>query len=67
MYLNHHQDSRMKHFNDTTAEAIMTTTMISAITHYATLLQPLVSLCAGLIAIVSGLFAIRYYYLKSKK
>jgi hypothetical protein len=58
----------MKHnLNDTTAETIMTTTMISAFTHYATLLQPLVSFTAGLIAIVSGLFAIRYYYLKSKK
>ncbi len=57
----------MKHFNDTTAEAIMTTTMISVFTHYATLLQPLVSFTAGLIAIISGLFAIRYYYLKSKK
>lgn len=57
----------MKHFNDTAAEAIMTTTMISAVTHYATLLQPLVSFTAGLIAIISGLFAIRYYYLKSRK
>lgn len=57
----------MKNFNDTTAEAIMTATMISAATHYATLLQPLVSFTAGLIAIISGIFAIRYYYLKSKK
>jgi hypothetical protein len=57
----------MKHLNDTTAEAIMTATMISTFTHYATLLQPLVSITAGLIAIVSGLFAIRYYYLKTKK
>jgi len=57
----------MKNFNDTTAEAIMTATMISTFTHYATLLQPLVSITAGLIAIISGLFAIRYYYLKTKK
>ena len=28
--------------------------------------QPLVSLCAGLVAIVSGIFAIRYYYWKTK-
>lgn len=29
--------------------------------------QPVVTLAAGCIAIVSGLFAIRYYYLASKK
>jgi hypothetical protein len=28
--------------------------------------QPIVSLCAGLVAIVSGVFAIRYYYWKTK-
>jgi hypothetical protein len=30
-------------------------------------MQPIISAIAGLIAIVSGLFAIRYYYLKTKK
>lgn len=29
-------------------------------------IQPFVSLCAGLVAIVSGIFAIRYYYWKTK-
>ena len=29
-------------------------------------IQPIVSLCAGLVAIVSGIFAIRYYYWKTK-
>jgi hypothetical protein len=29
-------------------------------------IQPFVSLTAGLVAIVSGLFAIRYYYWKTK-
>jgi len=29
-------------------------------------IQPFVSLGAGLVAIVSGLFAIRYYYWKTK-
>jgi hypothetical protein len=28
--------------------------------------QPIVSLCAGLVAIISGIFAIRYYYWKTK-
>jgi len=29
-------------------------------------IQPIVSLCAGLVAIVSGIFAVRYYYWKTK-
>ena len=29
-------------------------------------IQPFVSLCAGLVAIISGIFAIRYYYWKTK-
>ena len=29
-------------------------------------IQPIVSLFAGLVAIVSGIFAIRYYYWKTK-
>ena len=28
-------------------------------------IQPFVSLCAGLVAIISGIFAIRYYYWKT--
>jgi len=28
-------------------------------------IQPFVSLCAGLVAIISGLFAVRYYYWKT--
>jgi hypothetical protein len=53
--------------NNMAAETMMTATMISAITHYATLLQPLVSFAAGIMAIISACFAIRYYYLKTKK
>lgn len=52
--------------NDNVADILLTTTVVSSIAHYSTMLQPIVSLFAGLIAIVSGLFAIRYYYLKSK-
>jgi len=39
--------------------------MISAVVTISAI-QPLVSLCAGLVAIVSGIFAIRYYYWKTK-
>lgn len=57
----------MKHFNDTASEAVITATLISAITHYATLLQPILSFCVGVMSLISAFFAIRYYYLKSKK
>jgi uncharacterized membrane protein len=56
----------MKHMNDNIADLLLTTSVISSIAHYSSLMQPIVSLFAGLIAIVSGIFAIRYYYLKSK-
>jgi hypothetical protein len=56
----------MKNMNDTIADVLLTTSVVSSIAHYSSLMQPIVSLLAGLIAIVSGVFAIRYYYLKSK-
>jgi hypothetical protein len=56
----------MKHMNDNIADVLLTTSVISSIAHYSSLMQPIVSLFAGLVAIVSGVFAIRYYYLKSK-
>ena len=52
--------------NDNIADLLLTTSVISSIAHYSSLMQPIVSLLAGLIAIISGIFAIRYYYLKSK-
>ena len=67
MYLNHHQDSQMKHLNDTTADGLATTSIISFLATLSTQMQPIIAAVAGLIAIVSGLFAIRYYYLKSKR
>lgn len=39
--------------------------ILSAVVTISTI-QPFVSLCAGLVAIVSGIFAIRYYYFKTK-
>ena len=67
MYLNHQHHSQMKHLNDTTADGLATTSIISFLATLSTQLQPIIAAVAGLIAIVSGLFAIRYYYLKSKR
>jgi len=57
----------MKNLNDTSADGLATTSLISFLATLSTQFQPIISAMAGLIAIVSGLFAIRYYYLKSKK
>jgi hypothetical protein len=56
----------MKNLNDTSADAMATTSIISFLATLSTQMQPIITAIAGLIAIVSGLFAIRYYYLKSK-
>jgi hypothetical protein len=53
--------------NDTAADGLAATSLISWMAHMSTTLQPIISACAGLVAIISGLFAIRYYYLKTKK
>lgn len=42
-----------------------TVSILSAVVTVSSI-QPFVSLCAGLVAIVSGVFAIRYYYWKTK-
>jgi hypothetical protein len=57
----------MNNLNDTTADGLATTSLISFLATMSTQFQPIISAFAGLIAIISGLFAIRYYYLKSKK
>lgn len=41
-------------------------TGLTAVAHYATLFQPIISAITGIIAIISGIFAIRFYYIKSK-
>jgi len=51
--------------NHTHADISATISVIGAVVTVSSL-QPLVSLCAGLVAIVSGIFAIRYYYWKTK-
>jgi hypothetical protein len=42
-----------------------TISILSAVVTISSI-QPIVSLFAGLVAIVSGVFAIRYYYWKTK-
>ncbi|MFZ9303026.1 MAG: hypothetical protein ACO239_06620, partial [Sediminibacterium sp.] len=52
--------------NDNIADALTTTTFVGGIAHFMTSVQPIVSFLWGIVAIVSGLFAIRYYYFKTK-
>jgi hypothetical protein len=47
------------------ADASASVSILSAVVTISSI-QPFVSLTAGLVAIVSGLFAIRYYYWKTK-
>jgi hypothetical protein len=47
------------------ADASASISILSAVVTISSI-QPFVSLTAGLVAIVSGLFAIRYYYWKTK-
>jgi len=49
----------------TQADISVSISMVSAVITMSAI-QPIVSLLAGLVAIVSGIFAIRYYYWKTK-
>jgi hypothetical protein len=51
--------------NHTHADISATVSILGAVVTVSSI-QPIVSLCAGLVAIVSGIFAIRYYYWKTK-
>lgn len=51
--------------NHNLADASASVSILSAVITISTI-QPIVSLGAGLVAIVSGIFAIRYYYWKTK-
>ena len=57
----------MKNQSDVLGDSLTATSIITTIVHYATELQPLVSFTAGIVAIISGIMAIRYYYIKTKK
>lgn len=54
----------MNNINDTTADTLTALSGVSAIAHIATVYQPIVSLLAGLIAIISGGLAAIYYIKK---
>lgn len=51
--------------HNTQADVSAGISLLSAVITISTI-QPIVSLLAGLVAIVSGIFAIRYYYFKTK-
>lgn len=60
----------MKHadpINDTFAFVTASTSVVSAIASKATELQPIISALSGLIAIITGVFAIWYYIKKIKR
>ena len=54
----------MKNLNDTAADSLAAVSGISAIAHFATEIQPLISASAGIVAIISGLLASIYYLIK---
>jgi hypothetical protein len=51
--------------NNTHGDVSATISILGAVVTISNI-QPIVSLLAGLVAIVSGIFAIRYYYWKTK-
>lgn len=51
--------------HNTQADVSAGISLLSAVITISTI-QPIVSLLAGLVAIISGIFAIRYYYFKTK-
>jgi hypothetical protein len=51
--------------NNTHGDVSATVSILGAVVTISNI-QPIVSLLAGLVAIVSGVFAIRYYYWKTK-
>jgi hypothetical protein len=53
--------------NDTVAAAGASTSVVTAIASKATELQPIISATSGLIAIITGLFAIFYYVKKTNR
>lgn len=57
----------MKDTTSNISDSLTATTIVSGIAHFATLYQPIVSFLCGIVGIVSGIMAIRHYYLKSKQ
>ena len=54
----------MKNLNDTAADSLAAVSGISAIAHFATEIQPIISASAGIVAIISGVLASVYYIVK---
>lgn len=57
----------MKDTTSNISDSLTATTIASGIAHFATLYQPIVSFLCGVVGIVSGIMAIRHYYLKSNQ
>ena len=57
----------MKSFNDTVADSLAATSGISAVIHFATQIQPIVSTAAAFAAFFSGMMAGIYYGIKAYK
>ena len=56
----------MRHFENDTTAAIATAFMgSSAVIHFTQTWQPVLSFVAGLVCIISGVFASRYYHSKT--
>lgn len=54
----------MNKFNDSAADSLAAISGVSAVAHFATEIQPIISASAGIVAIVSGLLASIYYIVK---
>ena len=54
----------MKNFNDTTAAIATTISGSSAVITFTQTYQPLLTFVVGIVGLISGLFAIRYYHKK---
>ena len=54
----------MNKFNDSAADSLAAVSGISAVAHFATEIQPIISASAGIVAIVSGTLAAIYHIIK---
>ena len=54
----------MNKFNDSAADSLAAVSGISAVAHFATEIQPIISASAGIVAIVSGILAGIYHLIK---
>lgn len=54
----------MNKLNDSAADSLAAVSGISAVAHFATEIQPIISASAGIVAIVSGTLAAIYHIIK---